>query len=503
MDIMIIFLLFLKIYFSLNSFISLPFTYINNKKGALETFSSNATYYFEYFFDNSIYTTLNVNNNKLKFHVTMNRHATYISEKMLKEIDSKAADPKNEIYNLYSLEYIGILRAAYTTSIFSFMLNSTNISISKNFSLFLAKTKINESDSNNIYNDYNAEIGLNIYKGNKLNKVIVDYDPDDYYYNDFYEYKTNETEKKEKIVWRNNGYNLEQNTNLIYQLKKNKVISSYTFLIKYDNQKDENGHIIIGGFPHEYDQKNYNKQNFIYSTVSFNQDKPNWQITFDDIKYGDESFSNGKIVEFSIDFGFILTSLSNKNYFDKIFFKNSTFSNHCKEEVIRSYFVKYCDEKVIQNFKNLNFYLYTLYNGYNKLELNFKDLFIKSKESSNTYYFQIVFQKDYNKWLFGRPLFKKYSMVFDQNKRIFGFYTKIGEFINDELNDNTFNYAWILVIVLSFCLLIFIIIVVICYFKLVLDKRRKRACELDDYEYISKEDNNKKKEQTQLFKNDL
>jgi hypothetical protein len=82
----------------------------------------------------------------------MNRHATYISEKMLKEIDSKAADPKNEIYNLYSLEYIGILRAAYTTSIFSFMLNSTNISISKNFLLFLAKTKINESDSNNIYN---------------------------------------------------------------------------------------------------------------------------------------------------------------------------------------------------------------------------------------------------------------------------------------------------------------------------------------------------------------
>ena len=503
MNIMIIFLLFVKFFFSLNSFISLPFTYINNKKGTLEKFTSNATNYFRSFFDNSIYTALNLNNKNLKFHITMNRHATYISSQILKEIDSKAADPKNEIYNLYSLEYIGIFRAVYTTSIFAFKLNNTNTLACKNVSFFMVETKINESDSNDNYNEYDAEIGLNIYKGNKFNKVIVDYDPDDYYYDEFYEYKANETKKKEKIVWKNNGYNLEQNTNLIYQLKKNKLISSYTYLIKYDNQNDENGHIIIGGFPHEYDHKNYNKNHFIYSTVSFNQDKPNWQITFDDIKYGEESLLNGKIVEFSIDFGFILTSLLNKNYLDKIFFKNSTFSYHCKEEEIGSFFVKYCDEKVIKNFKNLNFYLYTLYNGYNKLELNFKDLFIKSNKSSNIYYFQIVFQKDYNKWLFGRPLFKKYPMVFDQNKKILGFYTKVGGFINDEFNDNIFNYAWILVIVLSFCLVIFIIIVIICYFKLVLDKRRKRAYELDDYEYISQDDNKKKKEQTQLFKDEL
>ena len=500
---MIIFLFFVKICFSFNSFISLPFIYINNKKGTSDTLSSNVTNYFESFLNNSIYTTLNVNNNILKFHITMDRHATYISDKILKDTDSKASDPKNEINSLYSLEYIGISRAVYTTSIFSFMLNNTNISISKNYSLFMKKTKINESDSTDNYNEYDAEIGLNIYKGNKLNKVIVDYDPDDYYYDDFYEYKTNRTEKKEKIVWRNNGYNLEQNTNLIYQLKKNKLISSYTYLIKYDNQNDENGHIIIGGFPHEYNQKNYNKQYFIYSTVPFNQDKPNWQITFDDIKYDEESLINGKIVEFSINFGFILTSLSNKNYFDKVFFKNSTFSNHCKEKEIGSYFVKYCDEKVIKNFKNLNFYLYTLYNGNNKLELNFKDVFIKLNETSKIYFFQIVFQKDYNKWLFGRPLFKKYPMVFDQNKKIFGFYTKIGEFINEESHENTFSYAWIFVIILSICLVFVIIIVVICYFKLVLDKRKKRACELDDYEYMSKEDNYLKKEHTQLFKDDL
>ena len=134
---MIIFLFFVKICFSFNSFISLPFIYINNKKGTSDTLSSNVTNYFESFLNNSIYTTLNVNNNILKFHITMDRHATYISDKILKDTDSKASDPKNEINNLYSLEYIGISRAVYTTSIFSFMLNNTNISISKNYSQYL------------------------------------------------------------------------------------------------------------------------------------------------------------------------------------------------------------------------------------------------------------------------------------------------------------------------------------------------------------------------------
>ena len=57
----------------------------------------------------------------------------------------------------------------------------------------------------------------------------------------------------------------------------------------------------------------------------------------------------------------------------------------------------------------------------NTLEFNYEDLFVKSK-NDDTYYFQIVFKSGYYNWLLGRPLFKKYHMVFEQKKKIFGFY---------------------------------------------------------------------------------
>ncbi len=65
---------------------------------------------------------------------------------------------------------------------------------------------------------------------------------------------------------------------------------------------------------------------------------------------------------------------------------------------------------------------------------------------------------------------KKYQMIFEQDKEIIGFYI----YINENSNICFFH-------ILSFIFLIIIIILCVLYFKLLFnEKRRIRACELDE-----------------------
>lgn len=159
--------------------------------------------------------------------------------------------------------------------------------------------------------------------------------------------------------------------------------------------------------------------------------------------------------------------------------------------------MKYCKGEVIKDFQNLSFYLSNVLNDKsdnNKIEFDYKDLFIKAPGKNDIYYFQIVFQIGYYNWVFGRPLFKKYPTVLDQDKKIFGFYTETGDYSNNNNNTNIngkkINYiSWILVAILSIGLIIFGIIF---YYKLSNIKRKRKANELDDdFDYEPASDNNK------------
>ena len=55
---------------------------------------------------------------------------------------------------------------------------------------------------------------------------------------------------------------IEEKANLIYQLKILNLINTIIFSIKYN--KDEEGEIIIGGFPHIYDAMLYIFQKIIF-----------------------------------------------------------------------------------------------------------------------------------------------------------------------------------------------------------------------------------------------
>lgn len=475
--------LFLLNFLFTNTFISLNFTYKNKKTGKTVPGDSNITEYFSSLFNYPIYTTLTINNKEVKFHITMDRYLTYISEKNLKNIDPKSADEKNEKGNLCSLNYIGIPIALFTNSSFSFIVNDSK-TINTKLSFFMPKQMINDSKEikEYCYASETEEIGLNINKGNKLYKVTVDIDPDeDYrdYDDDYYDYDYDDEE--EDKIHKNDGYYLEEDTNLIKQLKAQKIISSYTFFIKF-NKNNENGKIIIGGLPHEYDSDNYKEKDFIYDTISLEQDLPNWRKKIDDIKYGEQVLNGSKIIEFNLDSGFIVTSTYNKKVLDELFFEK--YSGLCKEEIIEEHYVKSCDKKVIKEFKKISFCFSSVYNdNLNIIELDYNDLFIKSEKNKDIYYFQIVFKSGYYNWLLGRPLFKKYPMIFDQNKKIFGFYSNTGS--GEEKSDGKFHKAWLIVILLSIILICIIIFGIVFYIKYVINKRKQKANELidDNYDY--------------------
>ena len=499
-----------------NSLVTIPFTYINKKTNTSTPTTTTPKDYYESLLYYPVYTTLNINNKPVKFHITLDRYTTYISNKTLSEIDPKHAEIKED-EDLYSLDYIGIHRAKYTNSSFEFITNNNNISFN-NYSFFMMKEMCDEFDYT-IKTKYLAteeeEIGFNVLKGNRVEGVPVDDDDDDdpyYPYDDEYQFFTSNEEsaiikKKlgEKWVNKNNGYLLEENTNIISQLKKGNFISSYAYTILFENKDEEKGKIIIGGMPHEYDPRHYLERYYIYYEASMGSNNGNqygnWGINFIDIKYDGVSLPYIKAADFEINFGFILSTPTYKTYLDNQFFNDPDYSKYCKEENVDKYLFKYCEENVIKEFKTISFHFPNKYNTYNEsnaLVFDYKDLFIKAPGDNNLYYFQIIFPDNtYFKWKLGRPVFKKYQAAFDQNKRIFGFYTQTGEYdIND--NENKENrqslaVSWILVIILS----IILIGLGIAFFRLLpYIKRKKRANEMqDEFDYPTTEaSNNEQKE---------
>ena len=513
----------LLIYFNfqflfIQSYITLPFEYINKNIHNSNTELSPIASYFDSYMENSIYTTIKVNNKNIKFYLSFDRYATFISESTLNQLDIRPTLSYDEekLVKLYSLEYIGIPKTSFGSSSFIFLQNNTNSISINDLSFFISQKKLEESTTTKktkCLSDNNEEIGLNIYKGNKVSEVIVEQDDpfEDYYpddsdiggnpYDSDYDNdneKTNYNQKKgERYINKNNGFEIEEQSNLINQLKSHKLISSYAFTIKYDN-KNERGEIIIGSLPHEYDPRHYSEKYFAYSTVSFRKESPAWRIIFDNIKYGETKFLSTNLAEFNINFGFISASITHKQIFDTNFFSRGGIAPYCKEEKINSYYIKYCEEKVIKEFKPISFDLPRPYNSHknDKIELNYQDLFLKCPNNNNYYCFQIVFGN--SNWILGKPLFKKYNMVFDQEKKIVGFYKETGEYEYEEKNENQKSrnsIPWIIILILLICL---IGLGFAFYKKLPFIKRKKIANELDDefvYELAVKKNNGENKEQ--------
>ena len=293
--------------------------------------------------------------------------------------------------------------------------------------------------------------------------------------------KKEDNKEKENERYLGDGLFKEESANFISQLKKKDKINSFAFTIKYNSNNEENGEIIIGDLPHEYAPDIYSAENYFFDSVSITKEPPfNWHFIYKKCLYEEEQIDTRNSVKLSIDFGFIRGNKNLQNHLEENFFdKNSCY----KDKTKNNYYIYYCKENAIKNLKPIVFELDSKYCPTNlnaKFEFNFKDLFVKdNNKNSDIYYFQIVFPSDgsYNNWIFGKPLFKKYQMVFDQDRKTYGFYVKLNEKKNDNNIDKSLKVSWALVV-------IFIIVsLVLLYFlcKLIAKlPRRLKANELED-----------------------
>ena len=384
-------------------------------------------------FKNDIYTYLDIGtpNQKIPISIKLQTYSFYIVSSE-SEISLKTFSSKDSKTFYSSNNYIrNIMNEDFNYAFFSSdIITLSNINKKNNFSFFLVKNISN----NEIYEG--GGIGLNI---------------------------------------KSKSPNIEK-INFLYELKEQKLISSYTFTIKYKNDKE--GELIIGKKPHEYDNERYKNDFFHYSNLPIYSYDFQWGLYFDKVQYGNIDLNKriNQYLLFEIELGFIISNSEyqnfiEKNFFEKYFNENKCFIGKFGKEGYK-YF--YCNEDVdISLMKNLSFYNKDLNYTF---ELNYKDLFYNFKGKN---YFLVVFPWYMGlQWRMGFPFFKKYQLIFDSENKIIGIYDRIFEKKSIFLKFWKNNLIILLIIIIAF--LIFYII------RNIKNKSRKiRANELNEnYEYL-------------------
>ena len=125
-------------------------------------------------------------------------------------------------------------------------------------------------------------------------------------------------------------------------------------------------------------------------------------------------------------------------------------------------------------------------------EMNFTFEFNSSElfhEIDNYLIFKIIFPERANfYWIFGKPWFEKYLMVFNQDKKTIGHYCYI---LNDSDTKKISPTLNPLLLTIIFILLIILIILVSAFYYCINNSRRRRLNEVnDDYEYNNQNNDN-------------
>ena len=247
------------------------------------------------------------------------------------------------------------------------------------------------------------------------------------------------------------------NYNFIRELKLLNAINDYYFFIEYNEKNEDEGKLIIGLQPYEYNPDKYKfNQLTEINTVQTNYDLY-WQLKFDEIYFNLQEGNSIKKINLSmLDIGLnhnlniIIAPYEFLELIDSKFFEKK----NCKRNYLENNYINYdCTAKEdIADFPTIYFTHRAL--GYT-FEISQKDIFI---EYNGRYMCQIWFDmSSRNSWRFGKPFLKKYFFSYNVDKKSVGFYnmdTKISQGNKRNLN--------ILYFIIIFILLI--IVVVLSYF---------------------------------------
>ena len=304
----------------------------------------------------------------------------------------------------------------------------------------------------------------------------------------------------------NNNLN---NYNLIYFLKKNGIIDSYSWGIFYfdkensynvdkDIQSKYDGLLIAGITNNTY--LDIFKTKNVYNSYAY--DSFFWSLHFNKIYFNDSEAeyvcSNNTRLEFVIDMNYITSDRSYYENIKKYFFKKYLDEKICVEEkVYKTYeennYMIICNTEFKSSLSSFpKIYFYSEKYPY-VLNLDYNDVFI---ELNNKIYFLIIFKEAINTlWRVGKIFMKKYPFIFDYDQKTISFVqlNKFGGQSNKE--EEKENNIWEKIKIYVFIILLIIAVIIGVFIgKYIWKKqRKKRANELNDdnYEYIEKFDINK------------
>ena len=330
-------------------------------------------------------------------------------------------------------------------------------------------------------------------------------------------FEINKKDMDEKSLSFNIGFKLVENedndekinTNIILQLKRKNLISSYNFNFNYNKINIENslydGYIIIGNEPHQYLKNSYNEFQ-LFKTKACRRDRMlSWDIYFNKIYFkldekeyimdnGVEYFNQASLTP---NWGIIEGTLSYEMNIKNKYFNKLIQEKKC-HRIFQNYQIFYYCEKSkiskddLKSFPSLYFSSIELNFVF---ELNYEDLFL---EKGEYIYFLILFYNypkeildesdDYNaRWNLGMPFLKKYFFTFDYDSKYIGFYNNNIEIqnknpmiISKDNNSENKNYLGIILVIL------FLLVIALVYFfvkKYLIKIKRIKAIELEsDYD---------------------
>ena len=224
--------------------------------------------------------------------------------------------------------------------------------------------------------------------------------------------------------------------NLISMLKRYNIVDNYVFNYEFNENNSDEGMLIIGEEPHNYNPKKYNKEQLISDYASGEHYSVVWGFMFSSIYFFNEE--NNKITVNEIKYAQLLPELYcikgtsyYKKHIEENFFNYYINKNICRFDIesikisnknSNSYYIMNCDinsEFKIEKFPTIYFshakYNYTF-------ELDYNDLFIKK---GNKYFFMVIFPYSYiEHFEMGKIFLKKYFFSYDLDKKTISFYNK-------------------------------------------------------------------------------
>ena len=259
------------------------------------------------------------------------------------------------------------------------------------------------------------------------------------------------------------------------QLKNNNLINKYFYSIIFKNKNflDFEGKIIFGEELKNIYKKKYEKRNLFSQNAYSIENKLDWGIRFEQIKYDDveDKLLEGVTAKFAFDYSFIICSNYFWKYLKKNFFENYINKSICFEYEKNDDKYFYCNKKFnIKEFKNITF----ISNFFFKF--TYKDLFLYK---NNNYYFLISSNNRIFHWILGKIFLQKYQFIFNQDGKIFMWY----DYFEEYKNNNKIN---IFFHILSLIIIILLILIILHIKKKI--TRKKKIYEMDEnYEYVLKE----------------